>query len=111
MDRLEHKRWRQGPGPLPGWDLPIGVDRLGVSRPCAARGVPLWRANPAYSPRRYLMFKTPGLTLESALEFLRSRRPIVQPNQGFLKQLKSWEKSVDKVRTRVARNLRHSTGF
>ena len=39
----------------------------------------------------YLM-RHKSMTLDKALEHLRSCRPIVSPNKGFLTQLRNWEK-------------------
>jgi len=39
----------------------------------------------------YLMHKYPGYPLTKALKFVKSKRPIVNPNEGFLRQLKKFQ--------------------
>lgn len=34
---------------------------------------------------------TSGITAEKAIDFIRSRRPCVNPNQGFIRQLRQYE--------------------
>lgn len=46
----------------------------------------------------YLLHKYPGYTVEKALKFVRSKRPIVNPNEGFLKQLKNFESQLEEQR-------------
>lgn len=46
----------------------------------------------------YLMKKFPDMTLAKALRFTKAKRPIVNPNQGFIKQLKNYEKFLEKQR-------------
>lgn len=43
----------------------------------------------------YLM-KTRGWSLNRAMAYVKSRRGIIRPNPGFLKQLKSYEESLQK---------------
>jgi len=44
----------------------------------------------------YLM-KKKGWSLEKALEYVKARRNIVNPNPGFMAQLKTWEKKIQAV--------------
>lgn len=46
----------------------------------------------------YLMKKFPEMTWNKALRFVKSKRPIVSPNEGFLRQLKSYERLLEKAR-------------
>lgn len=46
----------------------------------------------------YIMKKFPEMTTEKALKFVKNKRPIVSPNDGFLRQLKSYEKILFKAR-------------
>ena len=48
----------------------------------------------------------PGYTLEKALKFVRSKRPIVNPNEGFLKQLKQFEEQLEDQRQEEKLNIR-----
>ncbi|KAF8338035.1 protein-tyrosine phosphatase-like protein [Cantharellus anzutake] len=47
----------------------------------------------------YLM-STRRLGVDEALEFVRSKRPQVRPNSGFMAQLKRWEKDAEERRIR-----------
>lgn len=40
--------------------------------------------------------KTYKLRYETALEFVKSKRPIINPNDGFIRQLQQWEKELSK---------------
>lgn len=42
----------------------------------------------------YVM-KTQKMSFDFAFEFVRSKRPVVRPNPGFVKQLKEYEKTLD----------------
>ena len=46
----------------------------------------------------YLMRKFPDMTLNKAFRFVKSKRPIVNPNEGFIKQLKSFERTLENQR-------------
>jgi len=46
----------------------------------------------------YIMNKFPEMTLAKALRFVKTKRPIVNPNDGFLKQLTIYEKVLEKQR-------------
>jgi len=46
----------------------------------------------------YLMMRYPELSLLKAVKFVKGKRPIVSPNEGFWKQLKMYEKVLKKQR-------------
>lgn len=46
----------------------------------------------------YIMKKFPDMTWNKALRYVKNKRPIVCPNDGFLRQLKSYERTLDKLR-------------
>ena len=46
----------------------------------------------------YLMKKYPDLTWNKALRFVKAKRPIVNPNDGFLRQLKAYERTLERLR-------------
>ena len=46
----------------------------------------------------YIMKKFPDMTWNKALRFVKSKRPIVSPNDGFLRQLKSYERILERSR-------------
>lgn len=46
----------------------------------------------------YLMRKFPEMSLSKAHRFVKSKRPIVNPNDGFMRQLKSFERILSKNR-------------
>lgn len=56
----------------------------------------------------YLMKKN-GMSLDEALEYVKSIRPIVMPNLAFIAQLKAYEISLAKDRESVVESLENST--
>jgi protein-tyrosine phosphatase len=49
----------------------------------------------------YLLRKFPEMTLSKAHRFVKSKRPIVNPNDGFMRQLKSFERILEKNRKKA----------
>lgn len=50
----------------------------------------------------YILFRNTSWTVNRALTFLISKRSIVHPNEGFMKQLIDWHDSVNKPAKRVS---------
>ena len=46
----------------------------------------------------YIMKKFPEMNFDKAYKFVKSKRPIVSPNDGFIRQLKTYEKTLRKER-------------
>ena len=49
----------------------------------------------------YLMRKFPEMSLNKAHRFVKAKRPIVNPNDGFMRQLKSFERILEKNRKKA----------
>lgn len=61
------------------------------------------------------MMKTYGMSKDKALQFVKSRRPIINPNSGFMKTLDVWEKYLKRTHMNKAamsrRDNRGSKGY
>ncbi|CAI2372035.1 unnamed protein product [Moneuplotes crassus] len=59
----------------------------------------------------YLMRKFPDMTLTKAFRFVKSKRPIVNPNEGFIRQLKAYQSSLENLRFKETMSKRIVAGL